>query len=324
MRRCSSSFGFLRFWSRRRFTTSTSRKVNALFLILARAVWAHPVDAAPEVDPLHTKREASSPRSEVGVRAHIGVATTPFYVPELPNAKGHVVVLVPHARYSLDNGLRLGLAVPTALGSVAQPAGSFVDASALGNPTLELLHAWPLAYRPLTLGLGFALGAPLATSGNDLMPNRLLAIADGLEGRTRPEWFTPGVLPLVPSLQMRADTGAWQFDFELRTPVLVRVSDASTSHADKRALGLAAVVAGRARVDLSDTFSVSGSVQLFVDLVPVARPVASVSPWQDFEQLGLDVHLTANTTLSIELQTAAGGELGGTMIGGGLGLGLMF
>ncbi len=321
MSHTSSSFGPRSIGSKLRRAAARSLEVNAVLLVLARGVWAQPVLAAPEpATASQTERKATRRQTEIGARAHVGVATTPFYVPEFPHAKGHAVVLVAHARHSLLEGWHLGFRAPVALGSVAQPAGSFVDASALGNPELELLHDWRLTRSPLTLSFGLALGAPLASTGSDLMANRLLAIADGLEGRTRPEWFTPGVVPLVPSLHLGTETGAWRFQVEFRTPVLVRVSDASASHAEQRPLGFAAVVAGGARVRLTATFSLSASAQVFVDLVSARRLVSSVSPLQDFEQLGLDVHLTNDTTLGVELRTAVGGELGGSMVGGGLGL----
>jgi hypothetical protein len=43
-----------------------------------------------------------------------------------------------------------------------------------------------------------------------------------------------------------------------------------------------------------------------------------VSPVQDFERLALLVHFSPDAALGVELQTALAGELGGSMVAGGL------
>jgi hypothetical protein len=39
---------------------------------------------------------------------------------------------------------------------------------------------------------------------------------------------------------------------------------------------------------------------------------------QDFERLSLHVHFGSSAALAVDLQTAIGGELGGSTVGGGL------
>lgn len=266
--------------------------------------------------------DTTGPARGVQAQAHFGVATSPFAVPALPEAKGHVFVFVGGARYAFSGPLHLGVHVPSALGSVAQPAGSYVDAAALGNPQLEAAFRLPLhrsGDSTLSCAAGLALGVPVASHDDDLMPNRVLAVADGVEGRGRPEWFTPGVLPLTPSSSLHWRWRAWSLAAEARLPLLLRVSDASLpSNSDTRRLGLAGILELEARYRVSQAISLAAGAHAFGDIAAPTRYVRDVSPVQDLERVGLHVHWTARTTLIVDVQTAVAGELGGAMVGGGL------
>jgi hypothetical protein len=274
--------------------------------------------AEPGIDP-----RTAAGGGQIEAQAHFGVATTPFDVTTLPEAKGQAFVLLAGGRYALSAPLSFELHVPLVLGSVAQPAGSYVDAAALGNPQLGVRYRFIQRHSgAAALGLAGTLqiGIPLASHAPDLMPNRVLAIADGIEGRAHSEWFTPGVTPITPSGAFRYASGAWSLDTELRLPLFVRISEASlpSMTTNPKALGLAAVAAGEARYRLSQRLSLAAAAQLFFDLVPSVAHVRDVSRVQDFERLSLHIHFGSRAALVIDLQTAIAGELGGSMVAGGL------
>lgn len=255
--------------------------------------------------------------------AHFGVATSPFPVTSLREAKGQAFVLVAAGRYGLSEALTLELRTPFVLGSVAQPAGSYVDAAALGNPQLALrsrllqrqrgagTFAWSA-----TLGLG----APVASHAPDLMPNRLLAIANGIEGGGRPEWFVPGVLALTPSTAVSWSAAPWSLGAALKLPSFLRISEADlpATATSTRWLGLASVLELEARYRISRRLSLAAAAHLAFDIVSPAKHVPGVSPLQDFERLSLHIHFASRAALLVDLQTALAGELGGNTAAGGL------
>jgi hypothetical protein len=213
--------------------------------------------------------------------------------------------------------------VPLVLGSVAQPAGSYVDAAALGNPQLGARYRFVERHSGearLALSGVVELGVPLASHAPNLMPNRVLAIADGIEGRGHPEWFTPGVTTITPSTTLGWASASWRLTAELRLPLLVRVSEADlpSGTTDTKSLGLAAVAGVLGRYHLSRRLSLAAAAHLFWDVAPSAAHVRSVSPVQDFERLSLLVHFGSRGALCVDLQTAIAGELGGSLVAGGL------
>jgi hypothetical protein len=283
-----------------------------LLLLAARTAYAQAIPDLP-LAPRAAQLEAI---------AHFGVATSPFPVTSLREAKGQAFLLMATGRYALSESLAFELRAPFVLGSVAQPAGSYVDASALGNPQLALrsyllrrnLRSAALAWSA-TLGLG----APLASHAADLMPNRLLAIADGIEGRGRPDWFVPGVVPITPSTAVVWTRVPWTLGAELRLPWFVRVSEADLPETatNTRWLGLASVLELEARYRLSRRLSLAAAAHLAADIVSPAKRLPGVSPLQDFERLSLHVHFAARAALMVDLQTAVAGELGGNTASGG-------
>jgi hypothetical protein len=273
--------------------------------------------AEPAMDPDLAPRGA-----QIEAQAHLGVATSPFDVAALREAKGQALVLLATGRYALSASFSLELRAPLVFGSVAQPAGSYVDAAALGNPQIGARYR--LTERrsdeaALTLSGAVELGAPLAGHDEMLKANRLLAIADGIEGRGHPEWFVPGVAPLTGSSALRWAKAPFSLEAELRVPLLVRISEANlpSSTASPQKLGFAAVVGVEARYHLSQRLSLASAAHLFLDLVPAVEHVRDVARVQDFERLSLHVHLGA-LALAVDLQTAVGGELGGSTVAGGL------
>ena len=291
---------------------------SAAILILAgRTAFAEPA-IEPELAPRGGQLE---------LQAHFGVSTTPFDVSSLSEAKGQAFVFAAGGRYALSQLLTLELRLPLVLGSVAQPAGSYVDAAALGNPELGARYRFVdhrAGAATLALSGAVGIGAPLASHNENLMPNRVLAIADGIEGRGHPEWFTPGVVPITPSTTFRWASAPWSLEAELRLPLLVRVSEADlpSSSTSTQNLGVATVVGLEARYRLSRRLSLASAAQLFFDLVPAVEHVRDISRVQDFERLSLYIHFGSLAALVVDLQTAIGGELGGSTVAGGLRAGL--
>jgi hypothetical protein len=284
----------------------------AVLVFAARTVFAESA-----IDP-----QLAAGDGQIEAQAHFGVATTPFDVTTLPEAKGQAFVFRAAGRYALSEPLSLELHAPLVLGSVAQPAGSYVDAAALGNPQVGARYRFMERRSDesaLALSGAVETGAPLASHGENLMPNRVLAIADGIEGRGHPEWFTPGVFPITTSTALRWASAPWSLEAELRLPLLVRVSEASLPSAmtNTQSLGFATVIGVEARYRLSQRLSLASAAHLFVDVVPAVAHVREVSRLQDFERLSLRIHFGI-VTLVVDLQTAMGGALGGSMVAGGL------
>jgi len=272
--------------------------------------------------------ELGSGGTQLEAQAHFGVSTTPFDVPALKEAKGQAFVITGGARYAVSETLSLELQVPVVLGSVAQPAGSYVDAAAAGNPQLGARYRFVerrSGGSVLSVAAMLEVGAPLASHAADLMPNRVLAIADGIEGRGNPEWFTPGILPITASSLLYWTSGPWSLAAEARLPLLVRLTRAdlpSTTSTDS--IGFAAVVGGEARYRLSRRLSLASAAQLFLDLAPISDHAPGVSRVQDLERLSLHLHFGSSAALIVDLQTAVFGELGGAMFAGGLRAALSF
>jgi len=284
-----------------------------VLMFAAQSAFAEPGNE-PGLAPASVQLEA---------QAHFGVATTPFDVTSLPEAKGQSFVLLAAGAYALSQPLSIELDVPLVLGSVAQPAGSYVDAAALGNPQLgarQRLMQRGSAGSALALTGAVEVGIPLASHAENLMPNRVLAIADGVEGRGHPEWFTPGVMPITASSALSWASARWTLETELRLPLFVRVSEADLPSAttNTKTLGLAAVASGGARYRLSRRLSLATSAQLLFDILPSVAHVRDVSRVQDFERLSLHIHIGSRGALVVDVQTAIAGELGGSMVAGGL------
>ena len=286
---------------------------TAVLIFAARTAFAEPA-----IDP-----GLAPGGAQIEAQAHFGVATTPFDVTTLPEAKGQAFALLAGGRYALSLPLSFELRIPLVLGSVAQPAGSYVDAAALGNPQMGVRYRF-IDRRSGEAALGLAgaveVGVPLASHAEDLMPNRVLAIADGVEGRAHPEWFTPGVAPITASSALRWSSAPWSLETELRLPLLVRVSEASLPRmtTNTKTLGLAAVASGEARYRLSQRLSLAAGAHLFFDIAPSVTHVRDVSRVQDFERLSLHIHFGSRAALVIDLQAAIAGELGGSTVAGGL------
>jgi len=271
--------------------------------------------------------EGGSPTIQSELLAHFGVTSAPFEVPALHEAKGQAFVLLGRAVYQPSQNWEWQIQVPWVFGSVAQPAGSYVDASAMGNPQVGI-RWWrptkPLRRPSFAYSAGMELGPPLASAADDLMPNRLLAIADGIEGRRHPELFTPGALSFTPSVTLDLAGARFAVAAELRLPVLVRVSEShlSSHGATTHAIGLASSFGLEVRYQLSPRLLLAAASFFSLDLAPLTGRPPGTSRLQDMERLSLHVHVGARANLVVDLQAPLGGDLQGNTVAAGLGLAL--
>lgn len=264
----------------------------------------------------------SSRQDVVGVEAHLGLAAAPFDVMTLPEAKGQAFVVGLHGSYALGSSTSIGVRAPFVIASVAQPAGSYVDAATVGNPQLRgahrLLHRTSTAV--MTLVGGLDIGVPLAGHSASLLPNRALAIANAIDGMGSPDLFTPGVVPVTPSASLQWISMPWRVDGMMRLPLLVRVSNADLPDATTtpNAIGLAIVLGIEGGRQLTRRLGLVAATRLTTELWPSADHVRAISRVQDLERLSLAIRIRGRAVLLVDVQAAFGGEVGGSMFGIGV------
>lgn len=258
-----------------------------------------------------------APETTLAARAHFGLATAPFAVGTLPEAKGQALSFLVGAERHLTGSLWLGLRLPLVVASVEQPAGSYVDATAWGNPSLRITargDARRLDRFDVFVDVGGELGAPLARHARSLLPNRALAIADGIEGQTEPGLFTPGILPATAFTQVTLLSPRWRLSASLELPLLVRVSDADLPPAESRtrSLGFTPVLSVQGAGLVVRSFGVALFAAVTLDLRPPVAEVRDVPLAQFLARVSPFFRLGRQTMLLVDLQAPVGGALGGT------------
>lgn len=262
-------------------------------------------------------------------RAHFGIASAPFDVRTLSKAEGQALSFSSDAWYQWCDETWIGLRLPLVLGSVRQPAGSYLDEAAWGNPELRIAKRFSLssrAHETLRLTLGAGIGIPLAEHAPSLLPNRVLAIAHASEGWTEPESLTPGALPFSPFAQFDYTSGSFRALGELKLPLLVRVSKAdlpdteSTTHF----LALLPVLQLEGRYAFSRRFGIALASSTAWDALPLTAHVRHVPPVQLALRTGPYFELGERGALFIDVQAPLGGALGGSTIAFGLHASLRF
>jgi len=253
----------------------------------------------------------------VAERAHLAVASAPFDVRTLSEAKGQALSFVTDAWYELQRETWLGLRLPLVAASVRQPAGSYLDETAWGNPELRLARRFSLNRRSetaLELTLGGGVGIPLAEHDRSLMPNRALAIANAGEGFAEPELFTPGALPLTPFVRLDYTSRGFRALTLLKLPALFRVSDADLPaiQSEPHAFALSSVLALEAGYNFTRRLGLALAAQLAVEVLPPSDHVRSVPAWQLMLRGSPYFELGERITVLIDVQAPVGGALGGT------------
>jgi hypothetical protein len=255
----------------------------------------------------------------VAERAQFGVASAPFDLRTLSEAKGQAFSFTSDAWYELRAETWIGLRLPLVAASVRQPAGSYLDEAAWGNLELRFAQRFTLMQeraRALRLTLGGGIGIPLAEHDSSLMPNRALAIANAAQGFAEPELFTPGELPFTPFAQTDFTSGHFRALALLKLPVLLRVSDADLppTQSNPHRLALTPVLQIEARYSLSRHFGVAFAPQLTLDALPPSEHLRHVPALQLLVRAGPYFELGNRGTLALDLQAPIAGSLGGSTV----------
>jgi hypothetical protein len=290
--------------------------------IMAVVSWAlaTPGRASAQVSPLpEPERETTM----LAARAQLGLATAPFAVRALPEAKGQALTFLVDGERHLIGNLWLGLRLPLVVASIEQPAGSYVDATAWGNPSLRVTRhsdARRLGPFSILVDIGGEVAAPLARHSRSLLPNRALAIANGIEGQTEPGLFTPGVLPATGFAQVTFVSTRWCASSTVSLPLLMRVSDADLPAGDSqtRSLGFTPVLAIQGAGLLVRSFGVALVAAVAFDLRPPVVEVRAVPLAQLLVRASPFFRLGREALLLVDLQAPLGGALGGTAAALGL------
>lgn len=268
-------------------------------------------------------------RAVIHERLRFGVASAPFEARSLSEAKGHALAFVTEGWLRLTSRGWIGLRIPVVAGSVAQPAGSFIDEAAWGNPELRGATRLVLVENDglsLRLTLGGGIGVPVAEHASTLLPNRALAIANALEGLAEPELFRPGRLPLTPFGEVDFVSGRFRALGVLKLPVLTRVSEADlpANESASRAIAVAVVMQVEGRYAITRSFGVAFSPQLFVDALSPARSAGDAARAQLSLLGGAFWQIARWGSLAIDIRAPVGGALGGSTVSGGLRLSIAF
>jgi hypothetical protein len=214
---------------------------------------------------------------------------------------GQALTSVTEGTLGFANTVSLTLRVPLVAASVEQPAGSYLDTMAIGNPELRAtLRMLRRSSRATTWQLegGLALGAPLASHDpSSLLPDRALAIANAIEGNGAPALLTSGVVPVTPLAGLALAWRRVNARTAVELPVLV-------SHND---LSARAVMRLDATLAVSQRWSASASAQAV--LARSSTLLLCIGP---------AVQLSGAGRLVLQLQAPVAGTLAGSTLGIGL------
>jgi hypothetical protein len=272
---------------------------------------------------------ASPARAEPVVKAsvelRIGAAAAPFYTEALPETSSEFTQarsMILAGSYRLAYDLWVGGRLPAAPSTVRQPAGSYSDEKAFGNPEVNADWIPPSLYlggsRVVHFTVRGAVGLPLAQHGtpSSLLQNRVVALSGALDGWRNPELYEPGVLPVTLSGLALLEPRPWGAELAAKLPVLVRVGDASLpDEADTNPVGLEPHLEVRGLFAPYDRFTAELGAYLAVQAVPAVAP-AERSERDGRLQAGLEpglrFQLGAGVTLTTRFSAALGGPLAGT------------
>lgn len=265
---------------------------------------------------------------QLSLDSQIGTSSAPYVTSEFPKVRGYGAVVRVGAEYRLTPNLELGARAAVALMRVEQPAGALYAEAAWANPELSIEVLHPLLTdddTELSLSPRLAVGLPLAEheSVQSQLEGRALALANAFEGFGEPELFTPGVLPVTPSVRLRLCDERWRFMATVKVPVLFRVSEASLPpESGTRSVGFLPVLELSARFQPWRWFALGLSPRLSWRALP---------PWRDHQGtvqplLGAtaEFQLRAAMVVAVVIRAPIAGPLGGSTLAGGLQIGASF
>jgi hypothetical protein len=258
------------------------------------------------------------------VELRIGSVAAPFYTEALPETTSEFTQarsMILAGSYRLAPALWIGGRLPAAPSTVRQPAGSYSDEKAFGNPELNADWLAP----PISLGaqvvhlvLRGAVGVPLAEHGSrtSLLQNRVVALSDALDGWRNPELYEPGVIPVTVSTRAHIEPRPWGAEAGVKLPVLIRIHDASLpDDAAPNPVGVEPHLEARALFAPRDWFTAELGGYLAIQVVPAVAPAERserAGRLQPGIEPGLRFRTVGGVSLSARFTSALGGPLAGT------------
>ena len=242
--------------------------MSACFLVLAVAALSPTPGLAlspPEEPPMAWK---------LGLSLRFGIAGAPFPATALPEVRGHAGSAVLMGQLRLTPGYWLGVRAPLALASVAQPAGSYVDRVALGNPELFIQGArccWTRGSWRARASARASVGVPLA--GSSLPDRQALALANALEGSAEPGLYTTGVLPIALGGALELSSSRWLLGGDASFPLSFPTAAPQPGEGEpRRGVGFAPVVSLRAGLRVGSRFVLQVAGLAVFQVLPPERP----------------------------------------------------
>jgi hypothetical protein len=261
---------------------------------------------------------------QLDASARFTVAHAPFFTEAFPVLDAHGVSFTLDARYRLSPGWSLGARLPLTALSVRQPAGSYLDEAAWGNPTLSVtrsIEAALLGRRGLAAWLAAEVGVPLAEYGpaDALLENRALEAANAAEAYLSPESYLPATLPFVVRSGGRFADAPWSAEAELAVPLLVRLGDADLPAAARaHRLGFWPSVQLTGAFQATRWLRASLGANAAVAAARVFEPWHEVSRWQASLRAGLTFRPSQRLELGLTFLAPVAGALGGEVYSGGM------
>lgn len=276
---------------------------------------------------------AAEPLSSWGISTElrVGSVTAPFYTEALSEVSSEFTqarLMVFDGFYRISGRLWLGGRLPAAPSTVRQPAGSYSDEKAFGNPELYLED------RTLWFRIGSAVvlasarvgvGAPVAEHGSrsSLLQNRVVALSNALDDWRNPELYEPGVVPITLRMRGAIEPRPWGISVSAKLPVLVRISEASLpDEAETRALGLVPVVEAFGSFRPARWFEAQLGAHLVAQALPAASPPDG-SARNGRLAFGVEPRLAFYIRKSVSLTAGFNAAIGGPLSGSyGIALGV--
>jgi hypothetical protein len=265
---------------------------------------------------------------QLSLDSQLGTSRAPYVTTALPQVSGYGAVFELDAQWWLRPRLHVGGRAALALLRIEQPAGALYAEAAWANPELNIALEQPLVDErgwALRLSPQLAVGLPLAEHDSvaSQLEGRALVLANAFQGFGEPELFTPGVLPVTPSASIELQSARWCFAFALKTPLLLRVTDASLpAESDARAFGFVPVLDATARFQPWRWLALGLGPRLTWRALPPVDDHGA--PLQPFISASAEFYLAGAVSAALSLSAPFGGPLGGSTLAGGLRLGARF
>lgn len=288
-------------------------------LLLLAVFWSAPALAQLRLAP------AQAPKTlEIEANAQLAVVEAPFFTDNFPELRAHGFVLDLNGAYALSPEWTLGARAPLSLMNVRQPAGSFLQEAAWGNPGLfarrRFATPW-LQDRKLEAWASASGWLPLAEHGpaSSLLENRALEAANAAFSYLAPEAFTPAVVPLTLQGGMSTRQGPFGAEMAVAAPLLLRIGDAELPAETRRhRLGFLPSLRLSGSADPWRILRVSLEADAAFALARVFEPRRATSRLQLSLRPGVLFRVGRHLDIGLTFVAPLAGALGGSAYGGAL------